>query len=178
MSPKPPKKTEPVALPPKRRGHAQKVTSDPGKRGPAKGSYIQPKISEERWGILLEELTHHANRVMACEKSGISIKSDYDRRHFDPVYKAANEEAMKCGIEALEAEAHRRAHQGVDEPIYQGGALVGTKRVYSNTLIAFLLSANCPDKYRQRTENINMNMNLDLADRLAKARKRKDEDQS
>lgn len=172
------KKTEKTAPPlaPKakaKRNVGSRTSSPPGGHGPAPGTPI-PRITDEQWAINLRELALHANRVKAVVAAGISLQADYNRRKNDPEYAALNAEAIKCGIEALEAEAHRRAHQGVTEPIYQGGVLVGTKQVYSNSLLTFLLSANCPEKYRQRTENINMNMNLDLAGRLERARKRND----
>ena len=44
----------------------------------------------------------------------------------------------------------RRAVDGVEEPVYQGGQLVGTKLVYSDTLLGKLLNANRPAKYRER----------------------------
>ncbi len=42
----------------------------------------------------------------------------------------------------------RRAVDGVDEPVYQGGKKVGSITRYSDTLLIFLLKAN-RDKFRQ-----------------------------
>ena len=39
---------------------------------------------------------------------------------------------------------------GIDEPVYQGGALVGTRRFFSDTLAIFLLKAHRLEKYRER----------------------------
>ncbi len=54
----------------------------------------------------------------------------------------------------LEEEAERRAVQGVVEPVYQGGKLVGKVRKYSDTMLAMLLNGARPEKYqRQRHEH-------------------------
>lgn len=52
----------------------------------------------------------------------------------------------------LEAEARRRALEGTEEPVYQGGLLVGTKRVYSDSLMALLLKGRRKKVFADRTE--------------------------
>lgn len=52
------------------------------------------------------------------------------------------------GVVSLEAEARRRAMDGVDEPVYHKGEVVGHVRKYSDTLLIFLLKAHRPHKYR------------------------------
>jgi hypothetical protein len=52
----------------------------------------------------------------------------------------------------LEDEAFRRAHQGIDKPVFQGKELVGVIREYSDTLLIFLLKGCRPDKYRDRVD--------------------------
>lgn len=49
----------------------------------------------------------------------------------------------------LEQEAYRRAVEGVEEPVYQGGELVGTVRRYSDKLLEFLLRGRRPQVYRE-----------------------------
>ena len=49
----------------------------------------------------------------------------------------------------LEPEAIRRAVEGVEKPVYQGGELVGYVREYSDTLLIFLLKGGKPHKYRE-----------------------------
>jgi hypothetical protein len=48
----------------------------------------------------------------------------------------------------LEDEAVRRAYEGVERPVFQGGKQVGVVREYSDTLLIFLLKALRPEKYR------------------------------
>ncbi|MBX6773030.1 MAG: hypothetical protein IRY83_14975 [Chloroflexi bacterium] len=55
-------------------------------------------------------------------------------------------------MDALEAEAWRRAVDGVERPVYQNGQRVGAVREYSDTLLIFLLKGGRPQKYRERYE--------------------------
>lgn len=66
-------------------------------------------------------------------------------------------------ITFLEDEAYRRAVNGVSKPVYQGGIKVGEYTEYSDTLLALLLKANAPEKYREKTV-INNNNNLSLTE--------------
>lgn len=47
----------------------------------------------------------------------------------------------------LEAEARRRAVDGVDEPVFYQGEECGSKKVYSDSLLKTMLAANLPEKY-------------------------------
>ncbi len=80
---------------------------------------------------------------------------------FEELYHVAIEEAC----DNLEAEAHRRAVEGVDEPvIYQGmpttitDAKTGEERLltvkkFSDPLLTLLLKGNLPDKYRENIKH-------------------------
>jgi hypothetical protein len=52
----------------------------------------------------------------------------------------------------LESEARRRAIEGVEEPVYQGGQLVGTRMVYSDSLLALLLKGRRKKVFAERVE--------------------------
>lgn len=71
-----------------------------------------------------------------------------NRRHRDEKFARAWDAALEAATDVLEKEAVRRAVQGVDEPVYQGGKQVGSITRYSDTLLIFLLKAN-RDKFRQ-----------------------------
>lgn len=68
----------------------------------------------------------------------------------DPEYSAAFALAEEMAIERLEAEADRRAVEGVDRPVFYKGEECGTIKEYSDTLLIFRLNALRPEKYRQR----------------------------
>ena len=92
-------------------------------------------------------------------------------RKEDPEFAEAWNLALEAGNDVLEAEALRRAVEGVDEPIYQGGALVGTVTKYSDTLLALLLKAHLPEKFRERSE-VKHTASAELAAALEAARRR------
>jgi hypothetical protein len=84
----------------------------------------------------------------ACKAAGISRMTAYRYRENDPVFKDQWDEAIDIAVENMEAEAQRRAVEGVLKPVYQKGTKVGTVREYSDTLLIFLLKAHKPKKYR------------------------------
>ncbi len=59
---------------------------------------------------------------------------------------------VPSAVETLEAEARRRALEGVEENVYYQGAVIGRTRKYSDTMLMFLLRAYRPDIYRERRE--------------------------
>jgi len=99
----------------------------------------------------------------AAKLSGI-----HRQRHFEWMrsarYVECFTEAQSQTAIALEEEARRRALNGVLEPIYQSKELVGYKRRFSDSLLAMLLEANNPEKFKvpdKKTEtkdNINLNV--------------------
>lgn len=80
------------------------------------------------------------------------------------------EAARDAGIERIEDEAIRRAVEGVEKPVYQGGVLVGSLTEYSDTLMGLVLRGKKPGIYNtERHEHtgrdgqpINMNMTLEF----------------
>lgn len=85
----------------------------------------------------------------ACEAAGIERKSEWHWRS-DPVFVEAKAYAWQLAAEKLEAEAFRRAHDGVEEPVFQSGGEVGRVRKYSDTLLIFLLKGAKPNTYRDQ----------------------------
>src|SRR5574341_2636416 len=92
----------------------------------------------------LATITHAAR---ACH---ISVERHYKWLRGDPDYPSRFAEAGKVAADNLVREATRRAIEGVDKPVYQGGKMVGTIREYSDTLLIFLLKGALPDVYRER----------------------------
>lgn len=67
-----------------------------------------------------------------------------------PDFAAAWAAALEHGTDALEDEAVRRAVEGVIKPVFHQGKRVGTLRVYSDSLLMFLLRARRPEKFADR----------------------------
>ena len=71
----------------------------------------------------------------------------------DKTYAKAFGEATDMACDILEEEMRRRGVEGVEEPVYQGGKLVGSVRKYSDVLLIFALKGAMPQKYRERYEH-------------------------
>lgn len=105
-------------------------------------------------GAFLIALSHNGNVSGACLAAEIDRSAVYRAKDDDPEFAARWDEALKIAVDRLEAEAWRRAVDGVDEPVFQKGVQVGAIRKYSDTLMAVLLKAHNPDKYREKIELI------------------------
>lgn len=107
---------------------------------------------EKDWKpIFLQELARTGNVSTAAKKAKIGRRTAYGARLSDEVFAEAWKECLDIAVELLEEEARRRAAEGCDRPVYQGGKLVGKVREYSDVLLIFLLKAHRPDKYRENS---------------------------
>jgi len=88
----------------------------------------------------------------ASELAGIDRVSVWRRRQDDAEFAAACDRAIEMAADKLEAEARRRAIDGWEEPVYQGGQLIGSKTVYSDSLLALLLKGRRKSVFSDRTE--------------------------
>jgi hypothetical protein len=105
----------------------------------------------------LAELAQRGNVSAACAAAALSRAWFYEHRAADPVFAAAWDAALETAIDAMELEARRRAVEGVEKPLIgrigkdQDG-IITVVREYSDSLMALLLKAHRPDKYRERQE--------------------------
>jgi hypothetical protein len=100
----------------------------------------------------LLNLRKTGNISLACRSAKIERSTAYRHRDDDKEFQALWESALEDAADALEEEARRRAVTGVLEPIYQRGEKVGVIRKYSDSLLALLLKANKPEKFRERAD--------------------------
>jgi len=77
--------------------------------------------------------------VKSCEAAGVSSKTHYDWLASDPQYAREFAVINARTLELAEIEVFKRGVVGWDEPVYQGGVLVGTIRKKSDTCLLFLL---------------------------------------
>lgn len=101
---------------------------------------------------MLASLARLGNISKACEVAGISRATHYLWSREDPEYVKAVDDAMETAADVLEEEARRRAHDGVEEPVFYQGEVCGTVRKYSDTLLIFLLKAAKPQKFRENID--------------------------
>lgn len=110
---------------------------------------------EERTRIQERFLTifaQTANVMLACRAVSIGRSTAYEWRKTDEEFSLRWADAEEEANEAIEAEIHRRAIVGVDEPVYYKGQLIDTIKRYGDTLLIFLAKARMPHKYRDNWE--------------------------
>jgi hypothetical protein len=90
------------------------------------------------------------NITRAAAIAGCSRQRHYQWLYRIEEYEKAFADAMDQAADLLEAEARRRAVEGVIEPVFYQGATVGAIRSYSDTLLIFLLKGARPEKFRDR----------------------------
>lgn len=120
--------------------------------------------------LFLNQLSQGASITKAAEAAGISRRILFEWRNIDPDFAVQWVEAADEGVDRLEDEARRRAVDGVEKPVFQGGTLVGTITEYSDSLMALLLRGKRPETYRDNVSiksqsevvSRNLNVNVDL----------------
>ena len=109
------------------------------------------KLRQLKKQEMLEALAELGNVSAAARLIGIARDTHYGWVETDPDYAARIPGVLQAACENLEAEARRRAVEGVEKPVYQGKELVGTVRESSDTLLIFLLKGANPEKYKDRS---------------------------
>jgi len=111
------------------------------------------EVYNEKQRAFLTAFSETPSIPEAAVKSGVTSYQVARWRKHDAEFEKHFQDAKKLGIEYAEHVAWKRSLDGVDEPVYQGGQLVGTKRAYSNALLMFMLKGAAPEKYRDRVEH-------------------------
>lgn len=102
--------------------------------------------------LFLKELSETGNVSAACAAAKISRPTAYTHKREDAIFAQAWEDALESAADILEAEARRRAYEGVSEPVFYKGQEVATVQKYSDTLLIFLLKGAKPEKYRENVK--------------------------
>lgn len=84
----------------------------------------------------------------AARAARISRAIVYHWRDTDPRFEVRFQVASEEVADLLETEARRRALDGWEEEVYQGGVLVGTVRKYSRQMLILLLRGPSPGSLR------------------------------
>ncbi|MDG6078339.1 hypothetical protein E3U23_03930 [Erythrobacter litoralis] len=105
--------------------------------------------SAQRQRRFIELLAETGSVRAACRRMGVGEHHIYKlRRHPEADgFRKAWEAALDCGIARIEDVAMDRALNGVEEPVYHRGELVGTRRVYNDRLLMFLLRNRAADRF-------------------------------
>jgi len=108
------------------------------------------KWTPRRRGTFLKALAASGNVAFAAREAGASRSRAYQLKAEDPDFAAEWALALETATDELDAEARRRAVEGVEVPHFHQGKVTGTVRKYSDTLLMFLLRAHRPELYRER----------------------------
>lgn len=115
-------------------------------------------VCEEARARFLKALAATGNVTLAAGAAQLPRRGLYHWREQDQGFAAEWAEAIEAATDALEAEARRRAIEGVETTVVHGGRMVRddagnplTIRRYSDSLLALLLRAHRPEKYRDKS---------------------------
>ena len=118
---------------------------------------LSPRSTEQR-ARFLEHLSKTANVSASAEVACIDRKTAYNWRANDREFAQAWAEALETATDTLEAEARRRALEGTPEPLTcKDGLIYGkdgkpvTVLKFSDNLMALLLKAHRPERFKERT---------------------------
>ena len=98
--------------------------------------------------IVIAELHKDGSAKNAMKVARAARGWVYRWRKEDQEFHDAFEEARTCGIEVLIDEAHRRAYEGIEKPIYYLGDEIARLKQDSDTLLMFLIKQSDPT-YRE-----------------------------
>lgn len=121
-----------------------------------------PRLPPEWKATFLKVLSETGHVGKACEAANVSRTEVWHQRkglladvEFGRAYDEAKLRFSEIRVDMLEEELLRRSHDGVDEPVFFGGAECGKIRKYSDSLLQFALRSLKPDTYR---DSLNINM--------------------
>ena len=127
--------------------------------------------------LFLEHLRQSANVTASADFALVDRSTVYRWREEDAAFALAWADTLEAATDALEAEARRRAMDGVEEYLTGKDGLIRDsdgrpvmQRRYSDTLMVQLLRAHRPDKFRDRS-TVDLNVG-DLAALIEEGRKR------
>lgn len=108
----------------------------------------QIRKSNTKWhGKFIKALRVYRGVNQAADAVRISHVTAYDHKKRFQEFSDAWDDAVHQNINDLETAALSRAVDGWDEPVYQGGVLVGYKKKFSNTLTIFMLKCRRAEPY-------------------------------
>lgn len=118
--------------------------------------------SRRRKERFLEHLAKSGNVSDSGRFAGVQRSTLYHWKETDAAFASQWEDALEDAADILEAEARRRALEGYDEPITYAGKVVCdpetghplVRKKYSDGLMAFLLRAHRPARFRAGQEEI------------------------
>jgi hypothetical protein len=105
----------------------------------------------ERQIAFIEALADTGSVDAACRAVNMSQAGAYHLRRQPGAtsFRKAWETALQLGVARVEDVVMDRALNGVEEPLYSYGKLIGTRRRYNDRLLMFILRNRAPDRFAE-----------------------------
>ncbi|MHA6333358.1 hypothetical protein ACXYL9_06700 [Qipengyuania sp. CAU 1752] len=105
--------------------------------------------TEQRQCAFIEALADTGSVAAACKAVDMSTVGAYHLRRQPGAesFRKAWTAALDLGVQRIEDVAMDRALNGVEVPVYFYGKLVGTRRVYNDRLLMFMLRNRAPERF-------------------------------
>ena len=118
--------------------------------------------------VFLNHLALSANVTSSARVARVERGTVYRWKEQDPVFADAWAQALEEATDILEAEARRRAVEGIEEPILSRGEIINDpvtgsrlmRRRYSDGLMRFLLKAHRPSRFGEREGEGNISVHI------------------
>jgi hypothetical protein len=103
----------------------------------------------ERQFAFIEALADTGSVGAACKAVDMSAVGAYHLRRQPGAeeFRAAWEAALQLGVQRIEDVVMDRALNGVEEPLYSYGKLIGTRTRYNDRLLMFILRNRAPERF-------------------------------
>jgi hypothetical protein len=126
--------------------HQRRATqSSINKDGSVRKARVPFTIPKQR--EYLEKLAETGLKAHAARHVNVSREMVRYERKQNPAFEELEQEALTYFAEQLEAEAIRRAKDGVEKPVYYKGHVVGHITEFSDRLMEVLLKGRIPETY-------------------------------
>jgi hypothetical protein len=124
----------------------------------------------ERQSAFIEALADTGSVDAACKAVNMSTVGAYHLRRQPEAesFRKAWEAALQLGVARVEDVVMDRALNGVEEPLYSYGKLIGTRRRYNDRLLMFILRNRAPDRFAECQPKALNAIGLMEAERLKK----------
>jgi hypothetical protein len=105
----------------------------------------------ERQRGFIEALADTGSVEAACRAVDMTTVGAYQLRRQPGAdsFRAAWEVALQHGVRRVEDVVMDRALNGVEEPLYSYGKLIGTRRRYNDRLLMFILRNRAPERFAE-----------------------------
>ena len=98
----------------------------------------------------LQAFAERGTVTAACLASRVGRRTVYDWIAHDERFARDFDAAREAAADVLEAECRRRGQDGVEDPVYYRGQVVGSVRRYSDACLLALLKVYRPDRFTGR----------------------------